>query len=82
LPEGGDITFTNFVDLMDQLAKKPDIYNCFATQYLSYATGRGIQEIDPCERTNLLAAFAQSGYRVDSLVVSLVTSPAFTTRKN
>jgi hypothetical protein len=41
-----------------------------------------MQEIDPCERTNLLAAFAQSGYRVDSLVVSLVTSPAFTTRKN
>ena len=82
LPEGGEISFANFVDLVDQLAKKPDIYNCFATQYLSYATGRGMREIDSCERANLLATFAQSGYRVDGLVVALVTSPAFTTRKN
>jgi hypothetical protein len=82
LPEGGDITFSNFVDLVDQLAKKPDIYNCFATQYLSYATGRGMRDIDSCERANLLATFAQSGYRVDGLVVGLVTSTAFTTRRN
>jgi hypothetical protein len=82
LPEGGDVSFANFVDLMDQLAKRPDIYDCFATQYLSYATGRGLREVDSCERANLLASFAQSGYRVDSLVVGLVTSPAFTTRKN
>ena len=82
LPDGGEISFANFVDLIDQLAKKPDVYNCFATQYLSYATGRGMREIDSCERANLLANFAQSGYRVDGLVVGLVTSTAFTARRN
>ena len=82
LPSGGELHFENFVDLVDQLAKGPDIYNCFATQYLSYATGRYARDIDACERDSLLATFAASGYRVDGLVVGLVTSPAFSTRKN
>jgi hypothetical protein len=82
LPAGGEVRFANFVELIDQLASKPDIYGCFASQYLSYATGRGVREIDSCERSALLAGFEKSGYRVDSLITGIVTSAAFSTRRN
>ncbi len=82
MPTGGELRFSNFVDFIDQAVGQPDVYSCFATQYLSYATGRGLREIDDCERTQLLAAFAKSGYRIDGLVTGIVTSNAFATRKN
>jgi hypothetical protein len=82
LPSGGELRFANFVDFIDQLAQKPDIYGCFASQYLSYATGRGVREIDSCEKSALLAGFAKSGYRVDALVTDIVSSPGFTARGN
>jgi hypothetical protein len=82
LPSGGEVSFSNFVDLVDQLAQKPDIYSCFASQYLSYATGRGVRQIDSCEKATLLESFAKSGYRVDALIAAIVTSPSFVTRRN
>jgi hypothetical protein len=82
LPSGPELSFGTFVDLVDQLAGKPDAFACFASQYLGYASGRGADQIDDCERQQIADAFARSGYRLDALVQAVVASPGFTTRKN
>jgi hypothetical protein len=78
----GTITFRNFVDLVDQLTKAPELYSCFATQYLSYATGRLPDQINDCEKKLVIDDFVKSGYKIDTLVMSLVNSPSFMARKN
>jgi len=35
--DGSNITFSNYVDLIDKLSATPDIYSCFASQYMDYA---------------------------------------------
>ncbi|HXU79999.1 MAG TPA: DUF1592 domain-containing protein [Polyangia bacterium] len=82
LPSGKTIEFKNFIDLVDQLAVSPDLYSCFSSQYLSYATGRGADTINACERKLVTDEFVQSGYKVDTLVMSVVKSPSFMARKN
>jgi hypothetical protein len=79
---GAGLAFTSFVDLIDKLSNKPDVYSCFASKYLSYASGRNVQDIDVCERKSIADAFASGGYKVDSLVLSVVSSPTFTDRQN
>jgi len=80
LPNGSEVRFANFVDLIDQLAKGPDAYACFASQYLQYASGR--LKLDDCERAEIARVFAASGYRLDELALAIVTSPRFVTRRN
>jgi hypothetical protein len=80
LPMGGKIDFKNFVDLIDQLAAGPDVYACFSSQLLQYASGR--VELDACEEQSLAAGFADSGYRLDALLMAIVQSPGFVARRN
>jgi hypothetical protein len=82
LPSGPTLQFKNFVDLIDQLGNSPDVYQCFSSQYLSYATGRGAADINECERKLVAEDFVKSGYKMDSLVLSVVNSPSFMARKN
>jgi hypothetical protein len=82
LPSGGDLKFNNFVEMVDNLAKTTDIYQCFSAQYLSYATGRGRADINDCEKNMVSDAFTKSGYKMDTLVLSVVNSPSFIARKN
>jgi len=82
LTSGTTLTFKNFIDLVDQLSKTPDVYDCFASQYLSYASGRLAEQINPCERKLVIDEFRSSGYKVDSLVLSVIKSPSFMARKN
>jgi hypothetical protein len=78
----GELHFANFVDLVDQISKLPDPYDCFATQYLKYSTGRETAQVSTCEREPLARAFADSGYKVDALVLAVINSPGFAARKN
>jgi hypothetical protein len=80
LPSGGDLQFTNFVDLVDQLSKGTDVYDCFAGQYLQYLSGQ--VKVDDCARAEIAKTFAGVGYRLDELALAVVTSPRFVTRKN
>jgi hypothetical protein len=80
LPNGGEIRFTSFVDMLDQIAAGPDAYGCFASQYLQYLSGK--VRLDDCEREEITRAFAASGYRLDELAMAIVTSPRFVTRRN
>lgn len=76
------IGFTNFVDLVDKLVEMPDIYGCFAQQLASYASGRDIPELDPCERDALIEQFSKQNHEIDELVMNVVASPGFMDRKN
>lgn len=80
LPGGRELKFANFVELIDQIARLPEPYDCFTSRYLEYATGRtGVAE---CERAPLAKLFKDSGYKVDALVLAVVGSPGFIARKN
>jgi hypothetical protein len=82
LPSGPTIEFDDFVGLIDELAKEPDVYACFASQYFDYATGRRPGANNDCEQKAIIDAFAKSGYQVDALALSVVAAPSFMTRKN
>jgi hypothetical protein len=83
LPSDGKvIEFNNFVDMVDKLSVKPDVYSCFASQYLDYATGRKPGENNKCEEKLVTDEFVKSGYKIDTLVLSVVGSPSFMARKN
>jgi hypothetical protein len=82
LPSGPTIKFKNFIDLVDQLSKSTDLYDCFSSQYLSYSTGRAADSIAPCERKLVTDEFVKSDYKIDTLVMSVVKSPSFMARKN
>ena len=50
LPSDGTVLeFKNFVELVDKLADKKDVYTCFASQYLDYTSGRAPGELNDCE---------------------------------
>ena len=86
LPSEGNLApglaFSNFVELVDQLANKPDVYSCFAQQFASYASGRDIPEMDECERNAIVSRFVESKYKIDDLVMSVISSPSFAERRN
>lgn len=82
LPSGIEVTFTSFVDLVDSLAKAPEVYSCFSTQYLAYAVGKAAGQIDDCEKQRVADEFARSGYRMDALALAVVRSPSFMARQN
>jgi hypothetical protein len=79
---GGTLQFTSYVDLIDQVSKLPETYQCLAFQYDAYATGRAPADIPPCERDLVARAFADGGFRLDALVSAIVTSPTFAFRRN
>lgn len=83
LPSNGqELAFSNFIDLVDKLSATTDLYSCFSSQYLSYATGRAVTEISGCERKLVTDEFVKSDYKIDTLVLSVVSSPSFMARKN
>jgi hypothetical protein len=76
------LTFSSYVDFIDQVAALPDTYQCLAFQYDSFATGRAAGEIPQCERDAISKVFAGAGYKLDALVAAIVTSPNFAMRRN
>jgi hypothetical protein len=77
----GTLSFSSYVDFVDQIAKRPQTFQCVATQYDAYATGRAPSTIGQCEATAIGKAFAGGGYQLDALVAAIVTSPNFALRR-
>jgi hypothetical protein len=78
----GTLTFSNYVDLIDQVSKLPETFDCVASRYDAYSTGRAPGDIPQCESDPIAKAFASSGYRLDALVAAIVSSPNFALRRN
>ncbi len=83
LPSDGTVLeFDNFLQLIDKLADKKDVYSCFASQYLDYTGGRRSADLDACEHNLVRDKFAESGYNVEQLILAVIGSPSFTARRN
>jgi hypothetical protein len=86
LPSEGNalpgIEFSNFVELVDELTEKPDVYSCFAQQFSAYASGYDLPELDVCENERVADEFASSQHSLDQLVLSVVAAPSFVDRRN
>ncbi len=83
LPLGNEtLKFTTFVDFVDQIARRPETYECIASQLNAFATGRSHAEIPRCELDANTKAFAEGGHELDALVTAIVTSPSFALRRN
>jgi hypothetical protein len=78
----GTLDFSSYVDFIHQITKLPETYQCVATQYNAYATGRAPSAIGQCESKLIADAFAKGEYRLDALVAALVSSPTFALRRN
>jgi hypothetical protein len=83
LPVTGKVlNFANFVSLVDQLVQEPVLYDCFAKQFLMYATGRTEEQLNEERAHDVAAAFTASQYKLDALVTAVVKSPYFVSRQN
>lgn len=86
LPSEGNalpgIAFSNFVEMVDELAQKPDVYDCFAQQFAAYASGYDLPELDACEKERLVNEFGRSEHAIDQLVLGVISSPSFIDRRN
>ncbi len=54
LPSGKTLEFANFIGLMKQVAGSPDFSQCYASQYLRYATGRDVTSVSDCLPTFII----------------------------
>jgi Protein of unknown function (DUF1592)/Protein of unknown function (DUF1588)/Protein of unknown function (DUF1585)/Protein of unknown function (DUF1595)/Protein of unknown function (DUF1587) len=79
--DGSTIKFANFVELVDKLSATPDVYDCFSSQYFMYALGRKPEQVDGCEVAGIATQFAGSGYKLDALMLAIIGSPSFRTRR-
>jgi hypothetical protein len=67
---------------VDQLVQEPVFYDCFAKQFLMYATGRTENQLNEARAHDVAEAFTASQYKLDALVQAVVKSEYFVSRQN
>lgn len=76
-----DAHFEALPELARTLADSRAAKACFATQAWRFALGAEEREADLCTLEDIQARFEDSDYDIQTLLVAIVTSPAFTTRR-
>lgn len=76
-----DGAFDGAVELSQKLATSTQAHDCVVSQVYRYALGRGTTAADLCSLGDLRAQFAASSGDVHALLLAVVTSDAFRTRK-
>lgn len=79
--EGANGEVSGGVELADRLVSSPDGRACFVEHWLRYAVRRGATDGDACALDALGAAFDESDGNIEDLLVRIVTSEAFRTRR-
>ncbi|HKQ68515.1 MAG TPA: DUF1588 domain-containing protein [Polyangiaceae bacterium] len=75
-----NLSFTDALDLVQQLGKSRDASRCFASKWMSYAYGR--RELDqPCLPRALSMIEARSGWKLRDLVLALTQTEDFLYRQ-
>lgn len=82
MDDDSEVVFSDFLDLVDQLTERSELYECFTEQFVRYATGRSPAQTDACVAQQINDAFVASEYRFDALVEAIVGSPLFIQRRN
>jgi hypothetical protein len=81
LPDGTQ--FDGASGLKDVLRQQSDDFlRSFSTRLLAYALGRGIENEDFCLVDSIVKRLRESDLKAHTLVVEIVTSPAFLKRRN
>ncbi len=65
------------VELAAKVAEAEQTHACFALHWLNFAYGRTMDASDTCLKQSVQAAFAESGYDVKQLLLSLTQTDAF-----
>jgi hypothetical protein len=74
---GGEGPIANAVDLAQWLAETSDAQSCFAEHWLEFAYGRTLGRDDECTQDAVDAAFEESGYDVQEMLLALTQTDAF-----
>jgi hypothetical protein len=74
------LKFANAVELMDELAKLPDVQQCMATQWMRYAMRRREVAGETPSLKVATDAFGKAGYDFKALLVALTRTRSFTYR--
>jgi hypothetical protein len=75
--DGEERTFTDARELSLLLSQSDQVRSCFTRQWLRYALGRPESDGDEASLQQIEEAFADAGYDVREMLVSLVTSRTF-----
>jgi hypothetical protein len=70
-------TFTDAVDLANQLAASTQARQCFALQQLRYALSRVETAADACSAQQIYKAFASNNFAIQDVLLAVVQSDAF-----
>lgn len=73
----GNLTFTNGVDLSQQLANHPLAQRCYLDQWFRYASARTVANEDTCTLGGLHESLSENGYDIKELLVSLTQTVSF-----
>lgn len=79
LPDGR--SFDGAEELAELIAADPRLPGCMVKQLFTYALGRGPTDGDACALSRIEAGFASRGHRFADLVVEIVTSAPFRTKR-
>jgi hypothetical protein len=76
----GDRPVANAVELAQALAASPVVHECFARQVFRFDVGRTETAADACTIAQATKAYSDQKLDLRELLVSIATSPAFSTR--
>ncbi|MDC0670157.1 DUF1592 domain-containing protein [Nannocystis radixulma] len=76
-----DGTFDGAIELSEKLATSTQAHDCVVSQVYRYALGRGTGAADLCSLDDLRAQFAEASGDMRALLLAVVASDAFRTRR-
>ncbi len=75
--DGGDVPFSNALELSAALANSTEVRACFATQWMRYALDRLETPYDQGSIESAAAAFASGGHTIPALIVGVTGARSF-----
>ena len=77
---GNDAAYSGAVELQSLLADSDVVSDCVVQQWLTYASGRGLEAEDGCYLEAVANSFVRNGGNLRELLVSIVLRPEFRLR--
>ena len=76
-----EITFSDLNYLSQLVADSPTAAQCVARQYYRYTTGHQETTADQCALDSYLQTYRDSGYNLQTMLLSIINAPNFTLRR-
>jgi cytochrome c553/cellulase/cellobiase CelA1 len=76
-----ELTFTDLKHLSQLVSDSPTAAQCVAKQYYRYTTGRKETSADQCALESYLQTYEDSGYNLQTMLISIVNAPNFIVRR-